>query len=282
MVKKVKFLSPFVLISMKDDTGYIQIDENNRREEATLRFRCRQDFFKVGVTLTYFGFILWRFISLVLYSIHATDCFFREKLASYRCKNFTIFSHAKELEISWQMSSFINTVLVILVLRKVPNYEGYLSALRNNSKHARFWSLFAQLMVAVGYNIIVICTETSSVSLIIEVMFILGEIATTLVVYLWNTVPAPWKESRDKVKNLAYSLTLLLFILENLYLFVLISTQAAFQVTGVNDFHRTPSALQAVTIVVNAAEATFYYAMMKFFWNKWFDDRRNLLINDNV
>ena len=113
-------------------------------------------------------------------------------------------------------------------------------------------------------------------------MFIFGEISTTLVVYLWNTVPAPWKEPRDKVKNLAYSLTLLLFILENLYLFVLISTQAAFQITGVNDFHRTPSALQAVTIVVNAAEATFYYAMMKFFWNKWFDDRRNLLINDNV
>ena len=38
---------------------------------------------------------------------------------------------------------FINTVLVILVLRKVPDYEGYLSALRNNSKHAQFWSLFA-------------------------------------------------------------------------------------------------------------------------------------------
>ena len=76
MVKKVELLSPFVLISMKDDTGYIQIDENNRREEATLRFRCSQDFFKVGVTLTYFGFILWRFISLVLHSIHATDCFF--------------------------------------------------------------------------------------------------------------------------------------------------------------------------------------------------------------
>lgn len=60
------------------------------------------------------------------------------------------------------------------------------------------------------------------------------------------------------------------------------STQAAFQVTGVNNFRRTPSALQAITIVVNAAEATFYYAVMKFFWNKLFDDRRNLLINDNV
>ncbi|XP_022780823.1 uncharacterized protein LOC111322051 [Stylophora pistillata] len=267
---------------MADGTGYIEICGNNRREEANERLRCCQVCFKVAVMLIYFGLLLWRFIGLVLYSIHATDCFFREKLASYRCQNFTIFSHANELEISWQISSFINTLLVILVLFKVPAYEGYLSALRNNSRHARFWSLFAQLMVAVGYNIIVICTEPSRVSKIIEFMFILGEVATTLVVYLWNTVPAPWREPRDTVKNLAYSVTLLLFIVENLYLFVLMSTQAAFQVTGVNNFQRTPSALQAVTIVVNAGEATFYYAMMKFFWNKWFDDRRNLLINDNV
>ena len=28
-------------------------------------------------------------------------------------------------------------------------------------------------------------------------------------------------------------------------------------------------------------EAAFYYAIMKFFWNKLFDDRRNLLIHDN-
>ena len=282
MVKEVKLLNPSVLISMEDNTVHIQTGGNNKREEATLRFRYRQVFFKVGVMLTYFGILSWRFISFVLYSIHATDCFFREKLASFRCKNFTIFSHAKELEISWQMTSFINTVLVILVLRKVPNYEGYISALRNNWKHARFWSLFAQLVIAVGYNIIVISTETSGVSIIIEVMFILGEISTTLVVYLWNKVPAPWKEPRDKVNNWAYSLTLLLFILENLYLFVLISTQAAFEVTGVNNFHRTPSALQAVTIVVNAAEASFYYAMMKFFWNKWFTDQRDLLISDSV
>lgn len=180
------------------------------------------------------------------------------------------------------MTSFINTLIVILVLVTVPSYEGYLSALRNNSRHARFWSLFAQLIVAVSYNIIVICTEALGISRVIEVMFILGEISTTLVVYLWNTVPSPWREPRDPAKNLAYTLTLVVFILENLYLFVLTSTQAAFQVTGVNNFRQTPSTLQAITIVVNAGEATFYYAMMKFFWNKWFYDRRNLLINDNV
>ena len=54
-----------------------------------------------------------------------------------------------------KLADVFNTVLVILVLRKVPDFEGYISALRNNSKHARFWSLFAQLMIAVGYNIIV-------------------------------------------------------------------------------------------------------------------------------
>ena len=266
---------------MSDNT-YIQIGGNVRRVTVNWRFCSRQVCFKVVVMLTYFIILLWRFIGLLLYSIHATDCFFREKLASYRCKNFTIFSYANELEISWQMASFINTMIVILVLIKVPGYEGYRSALRSNSKHARFWSLFGQLIVAVSYNIIVICTEAHGVSTFIEVMFILGEISTTLVVYLWNNVPAPWKEPRELAKHSAYMLTLVLYILENFYLFILMSTQAAFQVTGVNNFHRKPSALQAVTIVVNAAEATFYYAMMKFFWNKWFDDQRNLLINDNV
>ncbi|XP_068760826.1 uncharacterized protein [Montipora capricornis] len=255
--------------------------EEVRRATANWPF-CHQVCFKVVVMLTYFMLLSWRFIGLLLYSIHATDCFFREKVASYRCKNFTTFSYANELEISWQVSSFINSLIVILVLVTVPSYGGYLSALRNNSKHARFWSLFAQLTVAVCYNIIVICTETVGISKVIEVMFIFGEISSTLVVYLWNTVPSPWKEPRDPAKNLAYTLTLVVFILENLYFFILMSTQAAFQVTGVNNFRQTPSTLQAVTIVVNAGEATFYYAIMKFFWNKWFDDRRNLLINDNV
>ena len=256
----------FVLIKIRENTWQIG------------HFVC----IKILVKLSYFLLLLWRFIGLLLFSIHGTSCFFQEKVASYRCKNFTTFSYANELEISWQVTSFINTLIVILVLVTVPSYEGYLSALRNNSRHARFWSLFAQLIVAVSYNIIVICTETLGISKVIEVMFILGEISTTLVVYLWNTVPSPWREPRDSAKNLAYTLTLVVFILENLYLFVLTSTQAAFQVTGVNNFRQTPSTLQAITIVVNAGEATFYYAMMKFFWNKWFYDRRNLLINDNV
>ena len=223
------------------------------------RLCSRQVCVKAVVILTYFAVLLWRFIGLILYSIHAPACFFREKLASYPCKNFTLFSYANELEISWQISSVINTWFVILVLVKVPDYEGYVSVLRRNSKHARFWSLFGQLAVAIIYNIIVISTEPLRISKFIEVGFILGEISTTLVVYLWNTVPAPWKNRRFCAEHLLYMLTLILFILENFYLFILMSTQAAFQVTGVNNFRRTPSALQAITIVVNAAEATFYY-----------------------
>ena len=232
--------------------------------------------------LTYFAVLLWRFVGLLLFSIHSTDCFFREKVASYRCKNFTLFSHAKEMEIAWQMASVVNTLLVILVLSKVPGYEGYMSALRNNSKHARFWSLFCQLIGAVVYNIIVITTESLGISKFIEVGFIFGEVFTTLLVYLWNTVPAPWKEPRVPAQHLFYMLTLIVFILENFYLFMLVSTQAAFQITGVDNFRQTPSELQAIILVLNAAEATFYFAIMKFFWNKLFDDRRNLLINDNV
>ena len=98
------------------DTSYIPIGPVDV-QRINCRLCSRQVCVKVAVILTYSAVLLWRFIGLVLYSIHATDCFFREKLASYRCKNFTMFSYANELEISWQMASVINTLLV-----KVPGY----------------------------------------------------------------------------------------------------------------------------------------------------------------
>lgn len=243
--------------------------------------------FNVTAIVAYFTVLLWRFTGLILFSIHSSDCLLRERHASYRCKNFTLFSHAAELEISWQIASVINCLLVILVLLKIPDYEGYSSALRNHSKFARFWSLFFQLAVTVIFNVIVVYTGSPgmTISKLIGVGFILVEISTVMVVYLWNTVPAPWKDSTAavfRVAHTAYVLSLLLFILENFYSFVLTSAQAAFQVTGMYNVHGISPSLQAIVVVLNAAEATFNYAMMKFFWNKWFDDQRNLFINDYV
>ena len=37
-----------------------------------------------------------------LLSINVTNCLFREKHSSYCYKNFTLFSHADELEVAWQ------------------------------------------------------------------------------------------------------------------------------------------------------------------------------------
>lgn len=77
------------------DTTYIPIGPVDV-QRINCRLCSRQVCVKVAVILTYSAVLLWRFIGLVLYGIHATDCFFREKLASYRCKNFTMFSYANE------------------------------------------------------------------------------------------------------------------------------------------------------------------------------------------
>lgn len=126
------------------------------------RVCSREICIKVIVMIVYCGLLLLRFIGLILFSIHSSDCLLRERHASYRCKNFTLFSHARELELSWQIASVFNTVIVILVLMKVPSYEGYVSALRNNAKFARFWSLFLQLLVTVAFNIIVVSSDPLS------------------------------------------------------------------------------------------------------------------------
>jgi len=242
-------------------------------------------FIKVTAILAYLVLLVWRFTGLILFSIHVTDCLFRERHASYRCKNFTLFSHANELQVAWQMASFINAVIVIVVLLKVPGYQGYLSTLRNNWKHARFWSLFFQLLVAVSFKVVVIFTEPAGVSDLIVVGYIFMEVSTVFVVYLWNGVPTPWKLSGVPILRVArgaYVVSLLIFFLENFFLFIITSAQVASQVTGLSNSSRVSSALQVIAVALNAAEATFNYCVMKFFWNKFFYGGRNLLISDSV
>ena len=240
---------------------------------------------KITTFVAYFGLLLWRFIALILFSVHVTDCLLREKHSSYGCENFTLFSHANELEVAWQTASVINSLIAIAVLVKVPGYKGYLSTLRSNSKHARFWSLFFQLLATFTSKIVVISTGLPTMSALIEIGYIAMEVSSTFVVYLWNGVHTPWKDSgvpMFRVARGAYILSLLVFILEYFYLFIITSAQVAFQVTGLYFSPGVSSAVQIVVVVLNATEATFYYSVMKFFWNKWFYGERNLLITDNV
>ena len=77
----------------------------------------RESCIKVGKLVAYFSVLLWRLVGLALFGVHVTDCLFREKHASYHCNNFTLFSHAYELEIAWQASSILNTLIVLAVWR---------------------------------------------------------------------------------------------------------------------------------------------------------------------
>lgn len=249
----------------------------------------RESCIKVAELVAYFSVLVWRVVGLALFSVHVTDCLFREKHASYQCNNFTLFSHAYELEIAWQASSILNTLIVLAVLVKAFGVQECLSALRNNSKHARFWSLFFQLVGTFISKIVVISTVPPVVTILIEVGYVFMVVSTTLVVYFWNGIPAPFKATYIRVPGViraaraAYVISLLVFILEYFFLFIITTAQAAFQVTGLHsNSDGNYSTIHILAVVLNFTEASFHYAMVKFFWNKLFDDRKNLLVNDNV
>ena len=249
----------------------------------------RESCIKVAKLVAYFSVLLWHLVGLVLFGVHVTDCLFREKHASYHCNNFTLFSHAYELEIAWQASSILNTLIVLAVLVKAFGVQECLSALRNNSKHARFWSLFFQLVGTIISKIVVISTVPPVTAILIEVGYIFMVVSTILVVYLWNGIPAPFKATCTKAPSVvraaraAYIISLLVFMLEYFFLFIITSAQAAFQVTGLHiDSDGNNATIHIIAVVLNFTEVSFYYAMMKFFWNKSFDDKKNLLANDSV
>ena len=250
---------------------------------------CREGCMKVAELFAYFGVLLWRLVGLALFAVHVTDCLFREKHASYQCNNFTLLSHAYELEIAWQASSILNTLIVLAVLIKAFGVKECLSALRNNSKHARFWSFFLQLVGTIISKIVVISTAPPVITILIEVGYVLMVVSTILVVYFWNGIPAPFKATYTRVPRVihvaraAYVISLVVYILEYFFLFIITTAQAAFQVTGLHsNSDGNYSTIHILAVVLNFTEASFHYAIVKFFWNKSFDDRKNLLINDNV
>ncbi|XP_032233278.1 uncharacterized protein LOC116615617 [Nematostella vectensis] len=224
----------------------------------------------------YLAFIVWRYVSLVLYSVYATECFFRAKLATLRCGNFNVYPYPTQFELAWQVSSSVNATIAIAVVQLLPEFPGNTVILYKLIRIARFWSLLLQLLVVITYNVILISHEHLAVIALIEVGFILEELPIFFVVCLWNFVPAPRKHSSARGLPLCYYSTLVAFFLENFYLFILMSSQAALDITGIHEFERRPKVLQAIGIIMNATEATFYFAIMKFFWNKLFESDRDL------
>ena len=225
------------------------------------------------ITAAYLIFLLWRFASIALYSVYATDCFLRAKLATLRCENFTLYPDPTKFEIAWQSTSAINGFIAIAILFKHPEFPGLKVVFSRLVRLARFWSFFFQLIVVVTYNVILFFHEHLPGSAIIEVGFIVDEIAIWMVICLWNFVPAPESKSAGGYLRLlfAYKLTLIVFFLENFFLFLLMTSQAALDVTGIHEFESRSKGLQALGIVLNATEATFYFAVMKFMWNKLFE-----------
>ena len=205
------------------------------------------------LVLLYVVFLVWRVTSLTLYGVYSTECFFRAKLATLRCENFTLFPSPTTVEIAWQLSSSLNCLVALLVLVKLPpaHTPGLRAILRRLVQMARFWSLLGQLTVWSSS----FTTRSSSI---------------TAVVCLWNFVPAP-RTIPVHGFLLCYYASIGVFFVENFYLFVLMSSQAALDVTGIHEFESRAKGLQALGIVLNATEATFYFAIMKFFWNKLFE-----------
>ena len=235
----------------------------------------------------YFIFLAWRLLSFILYIVHSSDCNVKAKHQSFHCPNSTLIPHSLELELSWQIGWVINCSVCVAVLPKVPAFEGYWATFKRLAKFSRFWSLLGQLLLIVVYTVLVPSLESSpvnDVSVALQVGFVLGPILSTLVVCLWNFVPCPARHSCLAHPEIPYHLTLLLLFLENLYLFVLVTIQIAFGITGMrhSDFKYLHPSLHAVFVVVHAGEASFYYTMSKFFWNKLFDDRKNLLKADHI
>lgn len=252
--------------------GEIQSEKDDDDDDSQLKaVQCLP--YLTGI---YIVFMIWRYLSITLYAVFATECFFRAKVATLRCENFTVFPFPTFFEIAWQASSSINSLVAIAVVKHLPQFPGFRAIRRKLVRIARFWSLLFQLFVVITFNVILLLHEHLLEISVVECGFIFDEVTVTAVVCIWNFVPAPNDENSRKSFQFCYYLTLVAYFMENFYLFILMSSQAALDITGIHEFEHRPPSLQAVGMIMNATEATFYFAIMKFFWNKLFEHNADL------
>ena len=101
-----------------------------------------------------------QFVEIVLFTIRAVDCFFREFRTTADCKHLSLFPMPKVFEIFWLFSSSL--VLIFLVYHVVKlslTFCGTRTVIHLLVKNKYFYKISFVLLVVVVYDIYVMSND---------------------------------------------------------------------------------------------------------------------------
>ena len=242
--------------------------------------RKRKVFLSVFATVSYSVFLLWEFVGSVLYTVRAVECSAGDKLESFHCGDIDTFSFSKELELAWYITRLVQMIFIVLAIQKLPDFLGYVATLHKLKTLPAFWTLLLLLMMGLVRYVILLALSKNLMTGVLTLFFILSCIFKFLIVGIVNYCQLNSLTQRNpRFVLVLVKITFIVILVQCVIDFCLAIMQLALFADDFNKLKigKSTNFRVVANLLRKSAECSFHYKTMDFFWEKLFNDDKNIL-----
>ena len=242
--------------------------------------RKRKVFLSVFATVSYSVFLLWEFAGSVLYTVRAVECSAGDKLESFHCGEIDTFSFSKELELAWYITRLVQMIFIVLAIQKLPDFLGYAATLHKLKTLPAFWTLLLLLMMGLVRYVILLALSKNLMTGVLTLFFILSCIFKFLIVGIVNYCQLNSLTQRNpRFVLVLVKITFIVILVQCVIDFCLAIMQLALSADDFNKLKigKSTNFRVVANLLRKSAECSFHYKTMDFFWEKLFNDDKNIL-----
>ena len=242
--------------------------------------RKRKVFLSVFATVIYSVFLLWEFVGSVLYTVRAVECSASDKLESFHCGDIDTFSFSKELELAWYITRLVQMIFIVFGIQKLPDFIGYVATLHKLKTLPAFWTLLLLLMMGLVRYVILLALSKNLMTGVLTLFFILSCIFKFLIVGIVNYCQLNSLTQRNpRFVLVLVKITFIVILVQCVIDFCLAIMQLALFADDFNKLKigKSTNFRVVADLLRKSAECSFHYKTMDFFWEKLFNDDKNIL-----
>ncbi|XP_028412169.1 uncharacterized protein LOC114534892 [Dendronephthya gigantea] len=226
--------------------------------------------------------ITGQLIGIILFTIWAVDCFFREFRTTGFCNNFHLFSAPESFQFLWLLFSSANSFFLIYhTIYRSPAFAGTRKVVGHLYKKKYFYKINLVLTVVVVYDIYVMSNEPQTWKTMSYILFITEKVFTVALMLFLNFLPRFWTGGRlSTLKYWLYKAALAVYyVLQNFVMALLGSTIATYKVLTIkpNVDTQDPGPRSIVALMLLVTYNGYRYFVAEFFFSKIFDDELDIL-----
>ena len=131
--------------------------------------------------------LLGKLVGLILFTIWASDCFFREFRTTTNCRHFSLFPVPGLIEFFWLLCSvFVSLFFIYHVVFLSPRFCGTRKVICHLIKKKYFYKITFVLLVVISYDIYVMLNDPQTWKTMSYVSFIMEKSLTVLLMFSLN------------------------------------------------------------------------------------------------